>query len=66
LYGQNKGRPTFQKVWDDKEKGLWIRGRKDSSHLSSAISLKHITKGNQLKVKSKQQMQWEKGQDNIP
>jgi hypothetical protein len=36
----------FQKSWDDKKK-IWIRGRKDSSHLSSGTILGHIGKGKQ-------------------
>jgi hypothetical protein len=31
----------------------WIRERKDSSHLSSGTTLKHINKGNQHKVNIK-------------
>lgn len=30
LYGHNKGRPVFQKSWDDKKKRI-----KEPSHLSS-------------------------------
>jgi hypothetical protein len=45
LYEQSKARPTFQKAWDEKRKERWIRGRKDSSHLSSGIVHSHIGKG---------------------
>jgi hypothetical protein len=53
FYEQNKGRPTFQKAWDDKRKEIWIKERKDSSHLSSGTTLKHINKDNQHRVSIK-------------
>jgi hypothetical protein len=32
---------------------IWIKGRKDSSHLSLELDLNHIRKGSQLKVTRK-------------
>jgi hypothetical protein len=35
LYDQHKGRPTFQKDWEDKKKKIWNRGRRGIIHHSA-------------------------------
>jgi hypothetical protein len=39
----------FKNLGMIRRKERWIRGRKDSSHLSSGTTLKHINKGTNTK-----------------
>jgi hypothetical protein len=58
-----KERKTFQKAWDDKNKSKMIRGRKDSSHLSSRIVHNHIGKAIKHKMSPIWKIYWVKGRD---
>jgi hypothetical protein len=62
LYDQHKGRPTFQKAWEDKNKGNMEYRKKGKNHQSSRI----ILRGNQLKMNPECWKHWEKGYENNP
>jgi hypothetical protein len=41
LYDQHRGRPTFQKAWEDKKKKRWNRERRGPSHHFSKTILRN-------------------------
>jgi len=53
----------FKNIGMTKINVRWIRGRKDSSHLSSGIVHNHICKGNKQKMSPISQIPWGKGRD---
>jgi hypothetical protein len=64
LYEQSRGRPVFQKSWNDKMKGKGIKGRKVLSHPFSRTTPKKINKDSQPKMSTRQHIHLGKGQGN--
>jgi hypothetical protein len=60
LYDQHRGRPNFQKAWEDKKKGKMEQRKKGNK----PPFFKIILRGNQLKMSPECQKHWGKDQGN--
>jgi hypothetical protein len=66
LYEQSRGRPIFQKAWNDKMKGKKEKRKKGFKPPFSRITHKQISKESQPKMSPGWQIHLGKGQDNNP